>query len=152
TSLNRTSTALASADGALAQSVLGVDQTLQVAPGALTAIDHALPPLVNLAQALDPSLKLSPPLLDSLTSGVQQLAAVVAPGQRGPLLASLKATFQEFPVVLTELGKAFPIGKIVTDCLQSHLLPTLQKQVPDGPLSTGRPVWQDFVHFLPNVA
>ena len=24
--------------------------------------------------------------------------------------------------------------------------------MPDGSLSTGRPVWQDFVHFLPNVA
>ena len=42
--LNVTSSALASSDGALAQSVSGIDQTLQSAPGALVAIDRALPP------------------------------------------------------------------------------------------------------------
>jgi hypothetical protein len=150
--LSASSAALASADGALAQSVSGLDQTLQAAPPALDAIDHSLPPLVNLAVALDPSLKVAPPILDSLTNTVQQLAAVVAPAARGPLLASLKATFEQFPALLTELGSAFPIGKQVTDCLRTHVVPTLQKQVPDGPLSTGRPAWQDFVHFLPNVA
>jgi hypothetical protein len=31
-------------------------------------------------------------------------------------------------------------------------VPLFNQQVPDGSLSTGRPVWQDFVHFLPNVA
>jgi hypothetical protein len=30
--------------------------------------------------------------------------------------------------------------------------PILKSQVPDGTLSSGRPVWQDFAHFLPGVA
>jgi len=152
TSLNRTSSALASTDGALAQSVAGLDQTLQVAPSALFAVDRALPPLVNLAIALDPSLKVAPPILDALTGTVTQLASVLAPPERGKLLTSLRATFEQFPALLTELSKAFPIGKLVTDCLQTHITPVINRQVPDGPLSTGRPVWQDFVHFLPNVA
>ena len=62
--LNRTSTALASTDGALAQSIAGLDQTLQAAPPALTAIDRSLPPLTSLAHALDPSLKVAPPIVD----------------------------------------------------------------------------------------
>ena len=32
------------------------------------------------------------------------------------------------------------------------MTPALQQQAPDGSLSTGRAVWQDFVHFLPGVA
>jgi phospholipid/cholesterol/gamma-HCH transport system substrate-binding protein len=150
--LNRVSRALVSTDGALAQSMQELDQTLRVAPPALSAIDHALPPVVNLANALDPSLKAAPPLLVALTGAVEQLGAIVAPAERNALLSALHATFQEFPTVLTQLGKAFPISKLVTDCLQTHVTPTLKKIVPDGILTSHRPVWQDFVHFLPNVA
>jgi hypothetical protein len=67
-------------------------------------------------------------------------------------LTTLKATFAQFPAILTQLATAFPLTKQVTDCLQTHVTPSLKMEVPDGPLSTGRPVWQDFVHFLPNIA
>jgi virulence factor Mce-like protein len=152
TGLNRTSAALVASDGALAQSISGLDQTLQVAPGALTAVDRALPPLANLAKALQPSLKLAPPIVDEVTAAVRELASIVAPAERAELLRTLKATFQQFPTILTELATAFPIAKQITDCLATHVTPILKEEVPDGSLSTGRPVWQDFVHFLPNVA
>ena len=152
TSLNKTSSALAASDGALAQSVVGLDETLKVAPAALSAIDHALPPLVNLATALGPSLKAAPPIIDHLTSDVNELATVLAPRERNELLTSLKATFQQFPSILKQLAVVFPITKQVTDCLQSHVVPILNEQVPDGSLSTGEPVWKDFLHFLPGVA
>jgi virulence factor Mce-like protein len=152
TGLNSASSALAAADGSLARSVSGLDQTLQVAPASLSAVDHSLPPLARLGTALDPSLKLAPPILDEVTSAVRQLATIVAPVERGHLLTSLRATFEQFPSLLTELGQAFPITKQVTDCLTTHVTPILQRIVPDGSLTTGRPVWQDFVHFLPGVA
>jgi virulence factor Mce-like protein len=148
TALDRTSTALASSDGALAQSVSGLDQTLRSAPPALTAIDRALPPVTRLASALDPSLKVAPPLIDGLTKAVGELAAVVAPAERGRLIQTLKTTFVEFPTTLHQLGSAFPITKAVTDCLRTHVTPVLTSQVPDGSLRSGQPVWQDFVHFI----
>jgi virulence factor Mce-like protein len=148
TGLNRTSAALASSDGALAKSVAGVDQTLKAAPPALTALDRALPPLTQLSVALGPSLKVAPPLIDGLTKAVGELAAVVAPAERGRLLDTLKTTFVEFPTTIKQLGSAFPITKGVTDCLRTHVTPVLTSQVPDGPLSTGQPVWKDFVHFV----
>jgi phospholipid/cholesterol/gamma-HCH transport system substrate-binding protein len=152
TGLDRTSGALAASDGALGQSISGLDQTLRVAPPALNAVDHALPPLTSLAKALDPSLKVAPPILDELNGAVRELAAVVAPAARRELLRSLRATFEQFPTILTQLATAFPITKQVTDCLSSHVIPVFDQEVPDGSLSTGRPVWQDFVHFLPGVA
>jgi hypothetical protein len=152
TGLDSASSALASDDGAVAQSVSGLDKVLQIAPASLSAVDHALPPLARLGQALDPSLRLAPPILDGITSAVNELATVVAPAERTRLLSTLKATFEQFPSLLTLLGKTFPITKQVTDCLSSHVTPVLKEDVPDGSLSTGDPVWQDFVHFLPAVA
>jgi hypothetical protein len=90
--------------------------------------------------------------LDRLTGTANQLASVLAPAERGPLLSSLKATFQQFPALLRELATSFPVAQRLTDCLRTHAIPVLGKPVPDGPLSTRRPVWQDFVHFLPGVA
>ncbi|MDQ6605071.1 MAG: MlaD family protein [Actinomycetota bacterium] len=152
TGLNRTSSALVSTDGALAQSIVGLDRTLQVSPAALTAIDRSLPPLVNLSHALTPSLKVSPPILASITGTITQLNSIINPARRRPLLTALRATLTEFPSILTQLASAFPITKQVGECLRTHLVPLFNEQVPDGSLSTGRPVWQDFVHFLPNVA
>jgi ABC-type transporter Mla subunit MlaD len=150
--LDSVSSALAADDGAVAQSVSGLDRVLQIAPGSLSAVDHALPPLAKLGQALDPSLKVAPPILDGITSAVRELAAVVAPAERTRLLTSLKATFEQFPSLLSLLGQTFPITKQVTDCLSTHVTPILKSVVPDGSLTTGEPVWQDFVHFLPAVA
>ena len=150
--LYRTSSALASTDGKLDQTVSGLDQTLKALPSALTAIDRALPSVRQLAKTLTPSLAAAPPLLDLLTPTVKQLAAVLAPGSRGPLLAALTTTFQELPSILAQLAGAFPVGKQITDCLRTHVLGILAQSVPDGQLSTGRPVLQDFLHFLPNLA
>jgi hypothetical protein len=150
--LNTTASALASSDGALGRSVRGLDQTLAAAPPALRAVNTALPAVRQLAVALDPSLVAAPPILDHLTATVGRLAAVLAPAERGPLLTSLDATFRQLPAILTQLASAFPIGKQITDCLSTHVLPILGRRVPDGSLSTHRTVLQDFIHFLPGLA
>jgi virulence factor Mce-like protein len=152
TGLDVSSRALVASDGALGQSIEGLDETLRSAPRALTAVDRALGPVARLAEVLDPSLKLAPPLVTALSGAVADLNSVLAPVQRGHLLTSLQATFEQFPNLLSQLGSAFPITKQVTDCLRTHVTPVLRQQVADGTLSTGRPVWQDFVHFLPGIA
>jgi phospholipid/cholesterol/gamma-HCH transport system substrate-binding protein len=150
--LDRTSTALASSDGALARSVSGLDQTLVAAPPALRAINRALPAVDRLGRALNPSLLSAPPILGRLTGIVHRLTAVLAPMERASLLTSLRATFQQLPTILTELARAFPIGQRVTNCFITHIIPILVQQVPDGSLSTGNSVLQDFMHFLPGLA
>lgn len=148
TNLYRTSSALAATDGSLGDTIVGLDQTLRAAPPALSAIDHALPPVASLAVALEPSLKAAPPLVDAVTKAVVQLNSIVAPVERGNLLEALKSTFQDFPTTLNQLGSVFPVTQQVSECLQTHITPLLNEVVPDGSLSSGRPVWQDFVHLL----
>jgi phospholipid/cholesterol/gamma-HCH transport system substrate-binding protein len=151
-SLNTTAGSLAAADGSLAQSVQGVDAVLKAAPPALVAIDRALPPVAKLSVALDPGLRIAPPIVDSVIDAVRELSVVVAPVERTRLVTALKATFEQLPGLITELGKAFPVTDAVSKCLLTHVLPILNEEVPDGALSSGRPVWQDFIHFLPGVA
>ncbi len=151
--LGETSSALTASDGALAQSVVGIDQTFRAAPPALSAIDRSLPGVVALARVLTPSLRASPPIVDRLTATAAQLAAVLAPEERSGLIQSLRSHLRAAAVDPHRvLAPAFPIGKQITDCVQTHLLPILKSTVPDGSLSTGQPVWQEFVHFLPGVA
>ena len=147
-----TSSAVEATDGAVAATLTGLDSLVRAAPADLVTIDHALPPVTRLAQVLDPSVKVAPPIVTDVTTAVRQLAAVVAPALRGPLVRSLNATFSQFPSTLTLVAAVFPHARQVTDCLSSHVTPALQRTVPDGSLSTGRPMWQDFVHFLPNIA
>ncbi|MDQ6834838.1 MAG: MlaD family protein [Actinomycetota bacterium] len=151
TSLNVSARALVASDGALGRSISGLDRTLTVAPPALGAVDRSLPGVDALARVLDPSLRVAPPLVTGLSAAVAQLSSVLAPVQRGHLLLALRTTFRTLPTVLTQLGRAFPITKQVSDCLRTHVTPLLKQTIPDGSLSSGRPVWQDFVHFLPGV-
>jgi virulence factor Mce-like protein len=148
TGLDRTSGALASTDGSLQQSIAGLDQTLRVAPPALSAVDRALPPLTHLAVVLDPSLRVAPPIVAGLTHAVVKLSSVLRPAERVRLIKALRTTFVKFPKTVHELGVLFPVTKGVTDCLRTHVTPILKRSVPDGSLSTGAPVWQDFVHLL----
>ncbi len=150
--LNVTSTALVASDGSLGQTFTGLDELLQQAPGTLATTDRALPPVVHLAQALDPTLRVAPPIIEKIITSVDQLTTVTAPVERSRLLRSLQTTFTQFPQILRTLAGAFPITKSVTDCLRTHVTPILQSKVNDGNLSTGLPVWQEFVHFLPSVA
>lgn len=149
--LNTTAGALAATDGSLGGSIEGVDRTLRTAPSSLSSIDAALPPVDTLSGALVPSLKQAPPLLGGIVTSARQLGAVVAPVERTQLLTSLKTTFEQLPTVLNKLGQVLPVTKSLTDCLRTHVLPILNSVVPDQNLSTGRPAWQDFVHFLPSI-
>ncbi len=150
--LDRTSTALVASDGALGRTVTGLDRTLRATPPALRAVDASLPAVDSLARALNPSLVQAPPILDRLTGVVGRLAAALAPAQRAALLRSLRTTFQQLPRILTQLASAFPIGHKLTNCFITHVIPILNEHVPDGSLSSGATVLQDFMHFLPGLS
>jgi phospholipid/cholesterol/gamma-HCH transport system substrate-binding protein len=148
TSLNRTSGALASEDQALAASVRELDRVLQLAPGALTALDRALPPTTRFVTAIRPALRIAPPILDDVTKVLVELDALVRPSTRGELLTLLRLTLTDLPTFEQKLAGLFRVTKPVTDCTANRVLPALFSKVNDGALSTGRPVWQDFLHGL----
>jgi virulence factor Mce-like protein len=152
TNLDVTATALASGDGALGATIRELDGLLAVAPGALTALDRALPPLRRFATALDPGLRVAPPVLEDVSRSLRQLGALVAPAERTRLLTALQSSLRDLPTLIDRIGGVFPVSKSVTDCLITHGVPLLTSQVPDGSLSSGHPVWQDFAHGVVGLA
>jgi hypothetical protein len=148
TSLNQVATALETSNGALAQSIAGTDAVLRRAPPALAAIDQSLPPLTRLARALGPALQDAPVLIGRVSDAVGELGALVAPAERAKLIAALRGVFVALPSLIQRLGGLFPVLKPVTDCVRTHIAPILLGTVPDGSLSTGQPVWEEFAHAL----
>jgi virulence factor Mce-like protein len=151
-SVDVTASALASSDAALGATIRQLDRVLVVAPAALSALGDALPSLRRFGVLLDPGLRAAPPVLDDVSHALRELGALVEPAQRERLLAALRASLRDLPTLIDRVGELFPVAKPVTDCLTSHGLPLLTSQVPDGALSSGRPVWQDFAHGLVGLA
>jgi virulence factor Mce-like protein len=150
--LDTTAHSLASTGSALGRSISGLDAVLRAAPPSLAALDHALPPLTGLARALDPALRVAPPLIKRITAAVDELGTLVAPAERTRLLAALNGVFVSLPTLVRRLGGLFPVVKPITDCVRTHISPILLATVPDGKLSTGQPVWEEFAHALVGLA
>lgn len=148
TNLSRTSGALASQDVALAASVRKIDAVMREAPGALRAVDGALGPLTRFSLALPPSLKLLPPVLQRTLPLLDQLDAIVAPGELPLLITRLRPTLVALPLVERRLEDLFGYVAPVARCTRDRIVPVLTSKLDDGPLSTGRPVWQELASGL----
>src|SRR5262249_5868718 len=143
TALARTAHVLASQDAALAGTIHQTDLFLRETPAALVAINAAIPPVEHLSHELRPSLEIAPPVLAAANARPVHLAATVPPRGLPLLLTRLRPVLDVLPPVATKLTNVLPKLKPVVDCLRFHALPLLRSKVPDGTLSTGRPVWQD---------
>jgi len=150
--IDATSTALAASDGSLGATIRQLDRVLTVAPAALTALHQALPSLRRFGVLLDPGLRVAPPVLADVSHSLLELGALVEPAQRKRLITALQASLRDLPTLIDRVGQLFPVAKPVTDCLTSHGLPILTREVPDGALATGQPLWQDFAHGLVGLA
>jgi hypothetical protein len=148
TGLNRTTRALAAESGGLRASVRELDGVLREAPPALTALDGALPPLRAFATALRPALPLQAPVLRRTADVLDQLRALVRPKELPLLIRRLHPAVVNLPELERGQIELFPLVEPVSTCLRDRALPVLYTKIDDGPLSTGRPVWQDFAHSL----
>ena len=146
TNFNRVFAALADQDRALAASVRNLDAVMLVAPHSLTSLDKALPILTRFADALRPALAAAPVSLRKTNLLLAQVEGLMGRGQLPPLVASLQPVTSTLPLLEARLKALFPFVAETMGCVARNVVPTLNKQVPDGSLSTGYPVWLDLVH------
>ncbi|MDX6663827.1 MAG: phospholipid/cholesterol/gamma-HCH transport system substrate-binding protein, partial [Solirubrobacteraceae bacterium] len=147
-----TADALAADDHALADSVSGLDALARSAPSGLRALDSALPILTRVSREAAPAVRAAPSALSETARVVEQLGTLVAPGAREQTISGLRTTFVDLPTLIVRMASLFPTVRPLAECLRSHIVPMLKSQVPDGALSSGRPVWQDFAHSLVGLA
>jgi phospholipid/cholesterol/gamma-HCH transport system substrate-binding protein len=146
--LATTAQAFADRDAELAATIAEASGTVAAAPPAMRSVDAALPIVERSVRQLTPALEIAPAAFRRSTATVRELGSLVAPGRRARTIGALEAALRDLPTAVLRLSELFPEAKPVTDCLSSHIAPTFQAKVPDGALSTNRPMWQDFVHGL----
>ncbi|MHB8689987.1 MAG: MlaD family protein [Solirubrobacteraceae bacterium] len=148
TSFNRVMAALAEEDQPLAATIGGLDQVLLVAPGSLTRIDAALPPLTHFADALRPAMHAAPITLSKTNRLLDQIDAVVQPTELPRLLDRLAPVTATLPQLEQRLRTLFGYTAQVTGCINTHVVPVLNSRIQDGASTTGDPAWLDLLHAL----
>ena len=118
----------------------------------MRALGAALPAVERASGHVAPALPIAPGAFRETAGVLRRLGALVQPSKRARTIAALETAFRDLPRLVGTLAATFPSAKPLTDCLESHIVPVLESQVPDGELSTGRPIWQDFAHGLTGLA
>ena len=145
--LAHTAAVVRSRDVELAASLDELSGVLRASPAALDALDAALPASSRRASR-GRALPTAPRHLRATASVMRELRRLAAPGRRPRTLTALETSFRDLPTLVGRLAATFPETRPLSDCLTSHVLPLFNSKVPDGELSSNRPVWQDFVHSL----
>lgn len=148
TNFRRVTGALAAQDAALADSVTGFDALVRTAPPSLTALTGALPALTGFGRALRPTLEAAPSALTATSALLDQLGGLASEPELGRLTDDLAPVTRELPRLQRRATVLFHQVDPVAECISSHLVPVSDMTVPDGPLSTKDPVWQDALHSL----
>jgi hypothetical protein len=152
TRFRRTVGALADRQADVAASVRGLDRVLRVAHPALGEVDRALPTLRAFTADARPALRAAPETLDLAQPLLLQLDRLLKPGELPRLIATLRPAVRDLAALEPDLVRLFDRVRPVTDCVRDRVLPVLETKLDDGDLSTGRPVWQDFLHGMVGLA
>ena len=148
TNLDRTMTTLASNTGALGASVSGLDQLSQQAPPTFDALNAIFPTARVFLRELRPGLDAAPATLQLGNPLLDQVAGLISPRELPALLAQLDPALPQLRKLEPQLASL--LGKLRPDlqCVRLNALPTLRKKIDDPPLSTGQPVYRDFLSAL----
>lgn len=146
--LSQTAGAFSDRDSELAATLDRGARILHDTPPAIRAVDSALPAAERAGRTVLPALPAAPQAFTQTTSVLRELGALVAPSRRARTLGALRTTLVDLPRLVKTLAEVFPKTKSLGDCLSSHVVPALSAVAPDGGLSSGRPIWQDFAHSL----
>lgn len=145
-SLDRTSAALVAEPGALGAGIRELDRFLGAAPAALTSLDRVVGPINRFIVELRPTARIAPSILRRLHQLNAALRGIQSPAAEAGLLSGLRPLLRNTPRFSLLARGLFPLAGPIVTCLKDNVMPTLRSSVDDGPLSSGRPVWQDFLH------
>ncbi len=146
TGLNQTSSALVAHPGSLGRTIVEADRLLRAAPAALDAVDAVVPHVNQFIDELRPADRYIPPVLRRLHRLNVELRGIGKPSQVAELLGGIRPLLRNTPRFSVLSRGLFPLAGPIVTCLKDNVMPTLRSPVDDGPLSSGRPVWQDFLH------
>ncbi len=145
TGLNRSTRALAQRRAKVDAALVQLAGTVDAAHPAFEAINAAIPSTRALVRDLRPALRVAPATLRPANAALDQVAALVQPAELPRLLDQLDPAVVSLAALEPKLGQLLSLLQPVTECARTNVLPTLQKKVDDGPLSTGFPVYRELL-------
>ncbi len=143
---DRTVAVLSARQGVLRAGVAQLAATLSDTPARLRTIDAALPPLERYVARVRPALRRAPAALRATSAALRQVELASRPAELPELLRRTRPLTAQLPGLTRELETTMPLVADAAACIGRNVVPTLNKELPDGRHSTGRPAWQDLLH------
>jgi phospholipid/cholesterol/gamma-HCH transport system substrate-binding protein len=152
TGLNRSTRALAQRREQVNASLGQLAGTIDQARPAFEAINAAIPNTRALVDDLRPALRIAPPTLRSANLLLDQVSALIQPRELPALLDQLDPAVVSLARLEPQLQQLLGLLQPVTECLRTNVVPTLNKSIDDGSLSTGMPIYRELLDGIVGLA
>ena len=144
TNFNGTTAAFAAESGNLSTTIRLLPGVLQAADPALADLNAAFPPTRAFAREILPGVRQSAATIDASFPWIAQTRALVSPAELQGLVADLRPATASLSAATDEALVLLPQVDLANRCVIRNILPTGDKPVDDGALSTGLPNYKEF--------
>jgi ABC-type transporter Mla subunit MlaD len=144
TNFNTTMGAFASEQDNLRTTIALLPGVLDQANTTLDALNVAFPPTRAFAREILPGVRETGPTIDAAFPWIRQTRALVSPDELQGLVADLQPATADLSAVTDDTIVLLPQVDLVNRCVSRNILPTGDKPIDDGFLSTGTPNYKEF--------
>jgi hypothetical protein len=144
TNFNRTTAAFAAESDNLSATIRLLPGVLEAADPALRDLNASFPPTRAFAREILPGVKQSAATIDASVPWIAQTRALVSPAELQGLVRDLRPATASLSSVTDESLILLPQVDLANRCFIHNILPTGDKPVDDGFLSTGLPNYKEF--------
>jgi ABC-type transporter Mla subunit MlaD len=137
--------------GAFADEQDNLRTTIRLLPGVLdqanTTLDSlnaAFPPTRAFAREILPGVRETAPTIDAAFPWIRQTRLLVSPAELQGLVGDLQPATSDLSAVTDDTIVLLPQVDLVNRCMSRNVLPTGDKPIDDGFLSTGTPNYKEF--------
>jgi ABC-type transporter Mla subunit MlaD len=144
TNFNRTTAAFASESGNLRSTIRLLPGVLEAAHPALVDLNRSFPPTRAFAREILPGVRQNAATIDAAFPWIAQVRQLVSPRELQGLVHELRPAVSSLSSVTDQSLVLLPQIDLVSRCVIRNILPTGDKPVNDGFLSTGLPNYKEF--------
>jgi virulence factor Mce-like protein len=144
TNFNTTMGSFASQSANLRSTIAQLPGVLDKANSTFTDLNRSFPPTRAFAREILPGVRETAPTITASFPRIRQTRALVSPAELGGLVNDLRPAVADLSSVTDQSLVLLPQVDLVNRCFINIVLPTGDKPVDDGFLSTGLPNYKEF--------
>jgi phospholipid/cholesterol/gamma-HCH transport system substrate-binding protein len=144
TNFNTTTAAFASESSNLRQTIALLPQVLDRTNPALDALNRSFPPTRAFAREILPGVRESAATIDASFPWIDQTRALVSPAELQGLVRDLRPAVSDLSSITDDTIELLPQVDLANRCFTKVVLPTGDKKIDDGFLSTGLENYKEF--------